>query len=376
MPITVRQAIPGVLGRLAVMAGQARGRQLQAGRDIQFTQMALAAQDRAASMRAAASDRAFAMQRAAATQMARQRPAEPGLQERRRKARRFVSEAEAADIYDPRQIKQMQIFADLGDEKAVRSIAGELPPVTARRQEIRQQLEAVTKIGQRDVSAIQQQLATVNEQLGQKFDPSMQRYLRENPEFMAQFTTPEIQKLMSQQQQLEEQVAEVRERTVRTGQLLQLGITVPEQMAFEARREAQIEKQEMAQQRLEIQRAGKIGGLTERQELAIDVIRDRERDGRVAMGREIERLSKDLAPFTDEKEKEHAKRIISVQTEIRLLELRRTASHASEKMQIEEFLKTRQKKTYVAGQIITGADGRQYRFTRYLNGKPMVEEIE
>lgn len=376
MPIVVRQAIPGVLGRLAVMAGEARGRQLQAGRDIQFTQMALAAQDRAAAMRVAASDRAFAMQQAAATQRARQRPAEPGLQERRRKARQFVSEAEAADIYAPAQIKQMQIFADLGDEAAVRSIAGKLPAVTARRQEIQQQLEAVTQIGQRDVSAIQQQLAAVNEQLGQKFDPSMQRYLRENPEFMAQFATPKIQELISQQQQLEEQVAAVRERTIRMGQMLQLGVTVPEQMAFEARQEAQIAKQEATQQRLEVQRMGKIGGLTERQELAISVIRDRERDQRIAMGREIERLSKDLAPFTDESESDHTERIKSVQTEIRLLELRRTASYASEKKQIEEFLKTEQKPIYTAGQIITGADGRRYRFTRYLDGKPMVEEIE
>jgi len=376
MPITVRQAIPGALGRLAVMAGQARGQQLQASRDIQFTQMALAAQDRAAARQEAASNRAFAMQRAAATQMAKQRPVTPDLQERRRKLRQFVSEATAADIYDPRQIKQMQIFADLGDKKAVESIASELPPVSVRRQEIQQQLKAVTKMGQRDVSAIQQQLAAVNEQLGQKFDPSMQQYLRENPEFMAKFTTPEIQKLMTQQQQLEEQTAAVRERTIRMGQMLQLGLTVPEQMAFEARQEAQIEKQEAVQQRLELQRAGKVGGLTEREELTISMIRGRERDGRIATSKEIERLSKDLAPFTDESEKDHAERIIPVQTEIRLLELRRTASHASEKKQIEEFLKAGQKKTYVAGQIITGADGRRYRFTRYLDGKPMVEEIE
>ena len=374
MPITVRQAIPGVLGRLAVMAGQARGRQLQMDRDLRFTQIALAAQDRAAAVGMAARDRAFAMRRAAATQIAEQRPVTPDTRRQRQDLRQFVSEAKAANIYAPGQIKQMQIFASLGDESAVRSIARQLPQATVRRREIQEQAQMVAEIGRRDVSAIQQQLAAVNKQLGQKFAPSMQRYLREHPEYMEKFTTPKIQELMSQQQQLEEQVAAVRERTIRTGQLLQLGVTVPEQMEFERRQEAELVRQDLAQQRLLAQRAGRIGGLTERDELTIDVIRDRERDQRSAIDREITRLSKDLVPFKDDSESEHLKRIRPIQTEIRLLELRRTASHASEKKQIEKFLgKGRETIT----SIVTDAAGQRWRFTgRYQNNKPLYEAIE
>lgn len=382
MPIVVRQALPGVLGRLAVRAGRARGQQLQMARDIQFTQIALTAQDRAAAVGAAARDRAFAMQRAAATQIARQRPAEPGLQDRRRKARRFVSEAKAADIYDPAQIKQMQIFADLGDEKAVRSIAGELPPVTVRRRELEKQAEVVAEIGKRDISTIQKQLAAVNEQLGEKFAPSMQQYLRGHPEFMEKFTTPKIQELMSQQQQLEEQITEVTERTAGMGRMLQLGITVPEQMVFEQRQEAALERQEAAQQRLEIQRTRGIGGLTKREELTIDIIRDRALGDRTAIGKEIERLSKGLAPFEDESEKEHLLRTGPIRAEIQLNELKITASHANEKKQIEVFLRggggtQGRPEKFVAGVIYTNAAGQRARFTGYdETGQPILDVMD
>ena len=382
MPITVRQAIPGVFSRLAVMAGQARGRQLQAGRDIQFTQIALAAEDRAAAIGAASRDRAFAMQRAAATQIARQRPAVPDARKQRQELRRFVSEAEAADIYDPAQLKQMRIFADLGDEGAVRSIAGRLPPVSAKRLELREQAENVAEIGKRDVSAIQQQLAAVNEQLGQKFAPSMQRYLRENPEFMEKFTTPKIQELMSQQQQLEEQVAAVRERTIRTGQLLQLGISVPEQMEFERRQEAELVRRGEAEQRRLIQQTRGIGGLTKREELTIDMIRDRALEDRTAIGKEIIRLSKGLVPFTDESESDHAKRIGPIQEEIRIEELKIAALHANEKRQIEEFLRggggtQGPPKTYIKGTIYTNAAGQRARFTGYnAAGQPLMDLVE
>ena len=382
MPIVVRQAIPGVLGRLAVRAGQARRQQLQMDRDIQFTQIALAAQDRAAAIGAAARDRAFAMQRAAATQIARQRPAVPDARQQRQRLRQFVSEAKAADIYDPAQIKQMQIFADLGDEGAVRSIAGRLPPVSARRRELEEQAQTVAEIGKRDVSAIQQQLAAVNEQLGQKFEPPMQRYLRENPEFMARFTSPKIQELMAQQQQLEEQIAAVRERTIRTGRMLQLGITVPEQRAFEMKQRAELERQEAARQRRLAQQVGRVGGLTEREELAVDVIRDRERDKRTAIGREITRLSKGLAPFEDESESDQLKRIGPIRTEIRMLELRQTASHANEKMQIETFLRRDEKTTgrpekFIRGTIYTNTAGQRARFMGYdETGQPLMDLVE
>ena len=380
MPITVRQTPVGALGQLAVMAGQARAQQLQMGRDIQLMSITMAAQAREADVtaRRAATEQAFKLQRAAATQIAKQRPVTPDMRTRRQELRRFVSGAETAGIYEPRQIKQARIFADLGDEQAVRSILGKLPEIakpTARRRELQEQVKAVTEIGKSEISEFQEQLDTITKQLEKRFTPGMQKLLRERPELMAT-VSPDVQESLVQQQQLEEQISETRERTTGMKQMLQLGLAVPEQMAFEARQEAQTIKQQEAKERLQIQRARGVGGLTEREELAIDLLRDRERDQRTVINREITRLSKDLAPFTDEADdpEAHAERIKPIQAQIRQLSLERMASHGRESKQIAELLKG-DKKTLT--QVVTDANGQRWRFTgRYRDGKPIYEAIE
>ncbi len=368
MPITVKQAIPGVLGRLAVRAGQARGRQISAAQDIQFTEMALAAQDRAAAIGMAGRKRTFAIQEAAATDMARRRPAEPDMLAQQQKLRRMVSEAKAAGIYDPAQIKQAQIFATLGDTQGVRSILSKLPQETVRRQELEQQLKAVTEIGTSEISELQKQLDAVNKQI--PFTPGTRQLLRERPEYM-ETITPEQQELLALQQQLEGQIAAIKDRTTQMGKLLQLGLAIPEQLAIERQREAQLSREKETQQRrLERQ----TGGLTERQELAIDIIRDQYVDRRKTIDRETTRLSKDLAPYEDESERETAKRIGPIQEQIRLFGLQKIALEANEKRDIANFLGGGKR---AVTPIVTDATGQRWRFTgRYQNGKPLYEEIE
>lgn len=230
--IIVRQAAVGTLGRLAVMAGQARGRQLQAGRDIQFTQIALAAQDRAAAMRAAASDRAFAMQRAAATQIARQRPTTPDTRAQQQRLRQFVSEAEAADIYDPRQIKQMQIFADLGDERAVRSIAGQLPLIKppARQKELMRQSRAFSGITQQTINPLQRELTDINRQISTRYGgATTQQWVEERPEVIPEKDRGRFQKLFARRRELSAQVSQVEQQAEQVQQRIQLGFTIPRQ---------------------------------------------------------------------------------------------------------------------------------------------------
>lgn len=373
MPITVRHTPVSALGQLAVLAGQARGQQLQMGRDIQLTGLAMAAEDRAAAVGMAARDRTFAIQQAAASQMAKQRATKPDDLMQRKRLRQFVSEAEATGIYKPAQIKQMQIFAKLGDAQAVRTIAGKLPTIPARQQELQRQSTAVAEIGKSEIAELQKQLDAVNNKLGKRFTPGTQRLLRERPEFM-ETVSPDVQELLAQQQQLQEQIGTVGERTARMGQMLQLGLAVPEQMALESRREAQVVKQEETEQRQLERQIRETGKLTDREELAVDVMRDQERDRRTIIGREITHLSKDLPMFEGEDAGEHTERIGPVQAQIRQLELERVASFAREKTRLTEFL-GRDKKTIT--QVVTDSAGQQWRFTgRYRNGKPIYEAIE
>jgi len=133
MPITVRHGAVGALGQLAVQAGQARGQEIRLGRGIQLSNMIFASGERGADVAAnraeKEADRAFALQRAGAAQIARQSN-EPDATLHRQKLRQTVDEAKASGIFDPRQIKQMQIFADLGDDQAIRSLLAQPPTQT------------------------------------------------------------------------------------------------------------------------------------------------------------------------------------------------------------------------------------------------------
>ena len=372
MAITVKHTPVGALGRLAVQAGQARGQQVRMSRDIQLTQIAMAAEDRVAAIGMAAQDRSFALQQAAATQMAKKRPITREDRSRKQELRRAVSQAKTAGVYTPAQIKQMQIFADMGDAGAVRSILGKLDRPSARRVEIQEQLGALEEFSRGDIAGVQPQLNEINKQLSLRFTPQAQQFLRENPKF----AEPEIKELLDQQQQLEAQVTEAKERIAGRKQLLQLGLTIPEQMAFEARQEAQLTKQEESQLRRLERQAEKVTKITDVEELAIDTMRDREKERRSNIGREISRLSKDLAPFAKEKEKDTEERIKPIQEQIRQLELERIASFGMEKNAVETFLRSRGPTDLK--KVVTDATGQRWRFTgRYReDGKPIYEVIE
>ena len=383
MPIIVSHTPVGALGRAALLAGQAQASQLQAGRDIQLTSMAMAARNQAAQIAASermqaaqiaaserAQDRTFALQQANGAAMARQRPTEPSAQAQQQKLRRAVSEAEESGAYEPMQIKQMRIFANMNDEQAVRSLLGRLPELPARQQEMERQTKTLNQITAARTAPLTKQLDTIMATLGKQFAPEAQQMLRENP----QFADEETQTLFAQQDQLESQVAEIENKAAAMKQMIQFGVSMPEQLAIERQQQAQFEKQEAIQQQRIIEQTRESGRLSDREELAIDTMRDQEKDQRTAIDREITRLSKDLAPFKDESEKEMVKRIIPIQAQIRQLELQKITSFAREKKQIGEFLGAG--KANIT-QVVTDATGQRWQFTgKYQNGKPVYRTIE
>lgn len=381
MPIIVKHGATGTLGRIAVQAGQARGRQLQAGRDIQITSMALDAQDRATQMGLAARNQPFRFQRAGAAQMEKRQP-DPLMQ--RRKLRRFVSEAKAAGIYDPVQIKQMQLFADLGDEGAVRSLAARITPETARRQELLSQQKALGEMTRSSVGEIQQQLDAVNKKLGTQFTKGTQQLLRERPEFMASVSS-DVQELLAQQQDFEEQIVGVMERATLAQRKIGLGIGFPEQAAIERTRLQRIEQKKALDLKQLIAQNTRTGKLTDTQDLQIDLLRGPERTVRNLISKEISRLREELVPLKGETEisKKYLKRVEPIQTEVKLLMDELIASHGRESAKIESFVlqvtgreKGAKAKTGPPP-FWTTPDGRKLKFSgEYEDGKPQYDVIE
>lgn len=374
MPITIKHGAVGTLGRLAVRAGQVRGQQLKMSRDIQLMGMVMASQERGAD---AAAKRAFRFQEAGAAQVARQ-PAEPDTLALRQKLRRFVSEAKASKIYDPAQIKQMEIFAKIGDEKAVRSIAGRLPQATVRRQELQNQMGALEKITGQSISAIKQQLDIINEQLGKQFTPGTQRLLRERPDFMTS-VSPKVQELLAQQQQLEEQIVGITEQATLAKRMIGLGISFPEQAAIERRRLEQMEQKKALDLKQLIAQNTRTGKLTDTQDLQIDLMRGPERTVRNLIGNEITRLRKELVPLEGETEggKKYLKRTEPIQIEVSMLMSELTKSHGRESSKVAGFVLELggQKGTAVPKTYIT-PDGRKFRFSgEYEDGKPQYDLI-
>lgn len=379
MPFEIRHTPVGLLGQLAVRAGQVRGQQIRMGRDIQLTNMLLAMQERGADVASRRAERAFALQRAGATQAMRQRPATPEVISQRKNLQKVVSEAKAANIYEPAQIKQMQIFADLGDEKSLRVSLGKLPQKSLRRLELQKQSEAVTEIGKGTIGELQKQFDIITDQLKDRFAPDMQQIIIERPELM-KTVSPEVQEALAQKQQLKEQMVSVANRTAKMQQMIQLGIAVPEQMALEARQERELLRQEEVAYQRSVQQTRGVGGLTDQEELAIDVVRDEYRDRRKAIDRQIALIAKDLGPFEDESEADHAERIGPIREQIRLFGLQKMALHAREKQDIGNFLSRGdkgRKPKLIKGTIYTNAAGQRARFIGYdEDGRPLMDIVE
>lgn len=248
MPITVRHTPVGALGQAALAAGQARAAQMQASRDFQLTSMAASAQHQAAARQQAAGiserarEHAFSLQRAAATQMVRQRPATPATLDQRQKLQKTVSEAKAAGIYDPMQIKQMQIFADIGDESAVRSILGRLPEPsakrpTARQKELTRQMGAFSDITQKTLAPIQQELASINSQISARYEGAeIQRFVESNPMHIPETERKRFQKMFARRRELGTQIEAVGQEAEQVQDQISLGFSIPEQAMQNMRR--------------------------------------------------------------------------------------------------------------------------------------------
>ena len=250
MPITIRHGPVRALGRLAILAGRAQGQQIRISRDMQITNMALAAQDRAAALGAAATrdrSRDFAIQEAAAARIAKQRPARIDMKQRQQ-LRRTISQAKASGIYRPEQIKQMQIFADLGDVSGLRTTLGALPkPLaeikpSAKQKELIRQSQALGEVTQQVIMPLQQELAEINRQISTRYEESAtQQIVEERPEWIPKKDRERFQELFARRRELSDQVSQIERQTVQTQQRIQLGFTIPEQ---EYRRLQQISKKQ------------------------------------------------------------------------------------------------------------------------------------
>lgn len=384
MPFVVQHTPVGLLTRLAVEAGQVRRQDIQAQRDIQIQQMAWARAERGAdiaarraeqqqaqafALRRAEQAQTFALQRVGAARIARERPVTEKAVIDREQLRQTVLEAKEAGIYRPEQIKQMKIFADLGDAPGVRRVLGNLPRPTARRQELQRQTEVVTQIATGSIKPLQEQLDMVEKQLYERFTPETVQLFRERPEYME--TAPEeTRELMEQQQQLRDQITQIQQQTAQTQQMLRIGVSIPEQMAARAGREAQVAKILIDEHKRQTAAAT---GITQRQKLAIDVVRDARKDERRRINKDITNLDSEMLPFVDregrptESSEDYRQRIEPLRLQKQELENWRMKSENKEKKEIEAILqpevaRDKTKKKYELNKVYKNSAGTRMRY--------------
>ena len=255
MPIVVKHSPVGALGQLAVSAGQARGAQIRADQDLQFTSMALAARDRSAQIGMAARDRAseqaFRFQQAASTQIAKRQAVSPDTRDLQLRLQRTVKEAQTSGIYTPVQLKQMQIKANMGDERGLASFIGREPtapraPVrTARRRELDERLEVHTKLREKKIAPLRKQLEFLEGLFGRRLGPNALDRLRQDPQFL-QTIPKDLQSGFETYRQIEQMIADQELETDRINDRIQSGFSLPQQETVERRQAAGIQRQETA----------------------------------------------------------------------------------------------------------------------------------
>ncbi len=340
MGFVIRHTPVGVLMSAAVQAGQAQGRQVRRSQDLQIANMALTAQARSAQLSARAREQAFSMRQAAAAQIAKQQPTTSDRAASTRQLNQAVGAAEKAGIYRPEQIKQMKIFANLGDAEAVRGLLGTLPKESARRQEISAQLTGLSRLAKGDDDALVAQITQIEEALAPRYDKQALEYFAANPEFASQFVDEESQQLLAQREQLQQQRESRALQVDQMQRSLQLGLSIPEQLAFTQRAEtAEDAVQERQTRRLERQQKA-AREFTAAEELGLDIIRDDEAARRKALVREINRLTAQLDPQTEdeaEDPEELAERTTPIQAQIKELTAQRNSSYDSERDKIKAF---------------------------------------
>lgn len=242
MPIKVKHGAVGALGRAAVSAGQAKASQMQASRDIQITSMALAAQSQKWQIesreREGLANRAFAMQQAASKSIAARRPATGDALAKRQQLNRAVADAEKTGIYSSRQIKQMGIFANMGDVSGVRSILArreEKPPVTretARRRELTAQTIAIEEKKQALLEPRYKELVGIEAELSKRY-PRKESWktLAENPSLIPEHLREKFTGMLARRPELVKNILDIEKGASPVLQGLREGKTVAQQQA-------------------------------------------------------------------------------------------------------------------------------------------------
>lgn len=388
MPIRIEHGPATLVGRLAAEAGLAvgrtRGRERRESRDMQLTQMMLAAQERGADQAAAraARDQAFNLQRSLAARVARQRPVKPQARDQRETMRKAVDEAVQSGIYTPRQITQMKIMSNMGDFGGVQSILRSTPekppkpvvvPSTLQERELKRQTGVIKTVAERGITAIQEKLSTLDERrtklLSDRYDtPESRAFVEENPQFMPEALRTQLQKIDVARQPLQEQMEGIKQQAgLRTG-LLNLGMTIEQQLDREAKQRAEARKIAERQQ-------DRAGVLSDTQKMGISVIRGKFTRMSKILEAENTRLSAEVPPFKDETPEDHAKRITPIMGQMDLNQKQLFSLFAQEKKEIGQFLQSFAPKQ--AQSTITDKQGRRWELVRYdANGQPMYREVK
>ncbi len=375
MPITVRHGDVAQVGKLAVTAGRAQGQAIQAARRASLSQASAAMRERRleTTQRITASNRQYALQQAAAVQMAKKLPTDSEFVSRRRDLLTAVTEAEKSGIYPPEQIQQMRILASLNDEAKVKSLLAKLPTVSSAAQELKRQRKAFGELTQERLGGLNQELGEVESQLRERYVPGMWDFLRDRPDLIE----PKFSKLLARQKELRTEIGVTTERSTQTDTMLRLGMTIPEQMQIEAKQDAARQKADEKGFDREMDLREQRGKLSDIDDLAIDTIRDEERDLRRPVHAEMARLRKELGKFEDESDKEFTERSQGIQNQLQTFTLQLVESHAREKKRLGIFLTSRSATpTGAYPREVKDAQGVRWVYIgQHENGEPNYEEV-
>ncbi len=309
MAFVIRHTPVAALGRLALAAGRAQGRQAQASRDLQFVSMADAASDRAAAigLNAQSQDRAFTFQQAAAEQVAARRPVTVDTTTQRQTLNQTIAAAKKTGVYSSTQIKQMKLFATLGDEGSVRAILRQPPrpaAKTAAQKERAQQTEALGITTRNALAPLQQELVDVNQQISERYQgEEIQRLIESGRVSIPEADREKFEGLFAKRRELNTRIETVRQESDQVQGQLDRGFSIPAQEAARIRKTNK-------EQRLKAERARNIEGRKQR-----------------FLNRQIDQLTKEMKidKFADPAVEQT--RVKGLQTRIDALHKKLLASH-------------------------------------------------
>jgi len=390
MAITIQHTPATLVGTMAAEAGRVQGRDRQMSRDMQLTQMMMAAGERGADQASAraAKQQAYEFQRGLIAEASRvRRPGQPTGQKRpaadqREQFGKVIAEAEQAGIFEDQQVKRMKLLNSLGDFEGIRRIIAAKPPTkrqiptTERERETKRQIGVIktrTKQGvallQKEIEKVEAELQDVKMSDGSPQYPKRTRdFMRENPEFIPLGAKP----LFDKQQQLQQQITKVTKQASSRLAMLEYGITVSEQLDLEL---TQQEKAGRTAERALDRSQRQAGRLTETQELGIDMTRDTAKGLRTRLTAENKRLRKDAEQYEDEDEDDFVERIVPIHAQIKVNDDLIMRTFAQEKKAVGRLIQ--QDKVPPQGKTFTDSTGQKWEFVRYkTNGQPGYRRVQ